>query len=222
MACTLRNLCLCNDVENVLDMLKTTNETQVVTEDLFIDVCRLGFIDLAKQLYVHNNQLRFYEYDNAAFRWACCNGFLDVSQWLYDLHREVYNHDIDDSCMTYAFFASCEKGQLKTLQWLLTVCPSIDVSYLHEMPFRAACQHGHLEVAKWLIKVKPDIEVGILNCTAFATACRKGHLEVAQWLFNLHKPTCIPDFVSNPKVLDWLHQLEFAVEKNQRWEPIQL
>ena len=94
-----------------------------------------------------------------------------------DIH--VYNEN--------AFRLSCEKGHLKTAQWLWQLDQNINIHANKDEAFRYACMYGHLEMAKWLLQLGKNINIHKGKEFAFRYSCGRGHLEIAKWLLQLDK-----------------------------------
>jgi hypothetical protein len=97
----------------------------------------------------------------------------------------------------------CYYGHLEVAQWLLLVCPTINISSDNYIAFKMACTKGHLHVAQWLLQVSKekgqDINISSSNEYAFRLACFNGHLHVAQWLFKVsqERGECIDILADN-------------------------
>jgi ankyrin repeat protein len=85
-------------------------------------------------------------------------------------------------------------------QWLLQICPTINISANNEQAFRYACIEGYLEVAKWLLQVCPNIHISAYNEEAFRWACVNGHLEVAKWLHQMKPYLYVIEYDENGKI----------------------
>jgi hypothetical protein len=88
-----------------------------------------------------------------AFLWSCCNGMLEVAQWLWGLGG-VDIHSSGDE----AFRLSCSNGKLEVAQWLWGL-GGVDIHASGDDAFWTACSLGELEVARWLVSVgsEPDV-----------------------------------------------------------------
>jgi hypothetical protein len=86
-----------------------------------------------------------------------------------------------------AFQAACVGGHLAVVNWLLEVCPNIDINANDHYAFMEACANGHLAVAQRLFQINPDTDIIDYHETnVFQRVCAKGHLAVAQWLLEVH------------------------------------
>ena len=60
-----------------------------MTDNLFINACKIGDFNLAKQLLKRNHYIGA-EYDNA-FISACQNGHIDIAKWFIELDSKKYH-----------------------------------------------------------------------------------------------------------------------------------
>ena len=115
----------------------------------FINACRDGDLDNAKQLLLLNQNIDIHADDEYAFRYSCAYGHLDVAKWLWSLDQNIDIHADDE----YAFRYSCIYGHLELAKWLWSLNQNINIHVDDECAFRWSCGYGHLEVAKWLIMI---------------------------------------------------------------------
>src|SRR3989344_9332296 len=102
----------------------------------FIAAFERGDVKTAKTLVAHVDIQAEYE---AAFRWACYKGHLEVAKWLAS--QGVNIHAVDED----AFRRACCNGHLEVAEWL--VSQGVNIHAYDEDAFRWACHNGHLEVA---------------------------------------------------------------------------
>ena len=119
------------------------------------------------------------------FTHACLNNHLEVAKFLFHVNPSVVKLL---SGGYYLFRELCTAGKLEMAKWLLSVCPTINISDNEEVIFLNACESGKLELAKWLLSVCPTINISIRDEFAFRYACVYNHLHVAKWLLSV-KPT---------------------------------
>ena len=113
----------------------------------------------------------------------CKKGDLLGAQQYYQLNPTIDISAQDDKVFRW----TCFEGHLELAQWLLQVCPTINISNseINDYTFLSACAIGYLEMAKWLLQLCPTIDISADYECPFRLACRNGHLEVAQWLQSL-------------------------------------
>jgi hypothetical protein len=114
-----------------------------------------------------------------AFRWACCNGYLQVAQWLYQI-KPTLNISAENE---NAFRMACYNNNLVLALWLYQIKPTLDISAKNEEVFRHACYHNHLHL--WTFKT--PIFIGILSVFAFVFYC---NLYISHHDFYKHHLLC--------------------------------
>jgi len=157
-------------------------------EKQFIELCRCGKLEDAKQI-VNENPEGNFDF-SLAFHLACESGNLEVANWLW--LRFMKNKEIHDDSLRFTFRETCLKGHLEVAKWLYQIAnPEMEIDTIISAEdnwlFRRACGNGHLELAQWLYQIKPTMDISAKNEFAFCEACWNGHLEVAQWLL-IKKP----------------------------------
>lgn len=170
------------DLEEKLDpsTLKKIN-----VNELFVDVCRYGKLEMAKFL-----DLKFkidFAYDketvddSTAFEMACMYGHLPVAKWLYSTKKIDIN-----AYEGNAFNSACGNGQYDMAVWMYSL-EEINITngcnYLQEA-FLYSMINGHFRVAKWLHSTgKFDIHQN--DDQLFPLVCAGGHMEIIQWFYSL-------------------------------------
>ena len=134
----------------------------------FINVCRSGYLNLAKFLYTMDTNI--CAKNESAFRWSCHHGHIEIAKWLYSL-GDVNIH-VENEC---SFRLSCLSGHIEVAKWLYEL--GVDVHAKNECAFRWSCQNGHIEIAKWLYELG-DVNIHVENECAFRLSCLSGHIEV--------------------------------------------
>ena len=155
----------------------------------FIEDCKSGDIQTLRSL--DYSQIDIHSHGEAAFRWACGNGYLDVIKFLLTLepdHGRINIHAYNEE----AFVSACQNGHLDVVKFLLTLEHNhgrIDIHAADEHAFRrAACHKGHLVVVKFLLTLEPDhgrIDIHTRNEYAFRLACKNAHLDIVKFLLSL-------------------------------------
>ena len=64
--------------------------------ELFIELCRNGKIEEAKQLYLLGD-VNIHADNEDAFKWSCVKGHKEIAQWLYSLCPDIYTLEIEGS-----------------------------------------------------------------------------------------------------------------------------
>lgn len=143
---------------------------------MFITCCSYNN-PLYRHIYQHYN-INIHEHNEAAFRYSCKNGHIEVAKYLVVTSEHECQFDINTHYNIYSDLSNSQKNRKK-----------IDIHANNEAAFTFACQNGHLEVAKWLvdlsIKYKSLINIHIENEDAFITACENRRLDIIKWLIEL-------------------------------------
>jgi ankyrin repeat protein len=179
------NACKTGKISEAMDMIFLNEKIDFHKDvnNIFINACYLGFLDLAKWIYglrLSVNLDLSYTGD-CPFRFACQNGHLEMAKWLYSVNKNLNISNSND----YAFRFACYDGHLEVVKWLYSIKKDIDISIWKDNTFRTVCSSGKLDVAKYLIDIKPDIDISYNNELAFRQVCEAGHLEVAKWLLSI-------------------------------------
>ena len=127
--------CYANDLEKVKKLKYMCDENQL--NDAFIEVCREGYLDIAKCLYHPSYDI------NWAFLYACQNGHLHVAKWLYKFGINIAYID------NYVIIAACENGYLNMSKWLY----SLGFIIPDQNEFIVVCYFGRIDIVKWLIDI---------------------------------------------------------------------
>lgn len=145
--------------------------------DDFINQCKYGKLEVAKQVLEKYPNIHNSFRINSAFREASHYGQLHILQWLFSIQPNI-DISAEDEII---FRGACCFGNLKIAQWLLNVKPSIDISASYNSAFQVACSYGHFNVAVWLL---------------FQYTCRNN---ITQLLLSL-KPNNIGIFISKSAI----------------------
>ena len=171
----------------IMEQWKHLNSMKLGTiNDIFIETCKMGFLEYAIYL-VNENIIDIHADNDCAFRMCCQNGHLKLAQWLIQLGESNGYTKIDiHADNDYMFGNSCSNGHLKLAQWLIELGESsgyakFDIHVVNDYAFRRSCFYGHLELAQWLVQLgessgytKFDIHAD--NDYAFRLSCRNGHI----------------------------------------------
>ena len=128
--------------------------------------------------------------DNAAIRWGCSNGNIEIVKYLISLKKEFpkINPAADKNL---AIRWASKNGHLEIVKYLVSLknqFPGIDPAADKNLAIRWASRNGHLEVVKYLVSLKkdfPGIDPAANNNEAIRFASRYGHLEVRDYLISL-------------------------------------
>ena len=137
---------------NVLEYLNTLDNICDYTKEIFF------IFDNAYKHHVHIDVIEWYftklamsiEKYEIIFKVSCKYGRLDICQRLIKrLNLVIYN--------TY-FYEACIYGQIKIVEWLLTLDPRL---VHNDDAFRAACANKHLAVIDLLCSLVPQYKYTI-------------------------------------------------------------
>lgn len=167
--------------------------------DIFIDVCENGYLNVAQWLFEVNSTIRILHSHDSSFQLACENGRLDVAQWLLEINPSMNVYD----GRSFAFRMACGNGHLDVAKWLFEINPLMNISEMNNYAFINACENGYLNVAKWLFEINPTIHITD-SCYQFLfhKICTNGHLHIMQWLYQTMK--------NSNKYIEWNYLLHIA------------
>ena len=163
----------------------------------FLNCCIVGDIDQAKYTLTKTT-IDINAQSDAAFRYSCEYGHIEMAEWLYNLSKTDNNSKVNiNADSEYAFRVSCENGHKQIAEWLYNLSKidnntKININAYSDAAFRYSCAWGKKEVAEWLYnlsKTDNNIKVNINEESdyAFRYSCVNGHKEIAEWLYNLSK-----------------------------------
>ena len=101
----------------------------------FINACRDGDLDNAKQLLLLNQNIDIHADDEYAFRYSCAYGHLDVAKWLWSLDQNIDIHADND----HAFRCSCGNGYIEVAKWLILIGIIPDETHELYSYYRLSC-----------------------------------------------------------------------------------
>ena len=117
-------MCINKHYNNLISNNQLFNQWKVIgntrnRNKLFIKCCKNGFLSFAKYL-VFKHTINIHAYREAAFRYSCENGNLDVAKWLIELSRQpnyklIDIHINNDS----VFFWTCVEDHFDVATWLI-------------------------------------------------------------------------------------------------------
>jgi len=115
------------------------------------------------------------------FHFACCNGKLNVVQFLL---QQEFDMNIGDEGGVTGFHGACHYGKLNVVQFLLEQEFDMNISDNEGTTgFHFACSHGKLNLVKFLLQEGFDMNVGRNDgSTGFHDACSYGQLNMVKFL----------------------------------------
>lgn len=220
--------------ESVWSILK---ENVLSWNNLFIDMCYLGHIEVAKFILEIQPETDPKYFGYRSIIEACRGGKLEVAKWLvecFDDNNVMYSEVFNLSCLggysklcrwvyslpkfpknretiQLAFNNACRGGHLNLAKWLYSL-EHMDLTENYCLIFRICCERGYIELVEWLYEEEPYMNIGLLNDYAFTAACKNNHIEVANFLTKHCKNYSFK--VVKGKIKSWRlnHELEKAKE----------
>ena len=195
-------------LSNNLELVKTLEIiTPYELDEIFIKVCKLGYLDMAK--WLHKNGANITARGNMAFIDTCWKGQFDVAQWIYSELVKIFNTTDEGfiKILGYAFFHTCLGGNLIILQWLYSL--DVDLSEHMDLIFIEACLNGYFDIAQWIHNSGATYD----KTLALIQTCARGHLDMSDWLYNLGADISHPDVYiyaclnGQLHILQWLYSL---------------
>ena len=99
--------------EFLIDKIQDNN----LIENVFIEACRIGNLQIAKMLLIKFPNINYHVNDERLFRRACSGGYLDLVQWLVENFTDIDYH----SCNDDAFKNACLYKHLSIVKLLLNI-----------------------------------------------------------------------------------------------------
>ena len=113
-------------------------------ESVFCHCCRLGYIDIAKNLY-SNFDINIKDRNEEAFCLACQEGHDDIVEWIMEVYPTI-DVSIDNN---FCFQLACKKGYLSIIKLLLKKNNDINFKDNFNYAIIKACQNGNFELIIW-------------------------------------------------------------------------
>jgi len=148
---------------------------------LFVDLCRLGNLEGAKQLLKENPNINISASNEYAFCDACQNDRLEVAKWLLEIKPDI-NISV---CNEYIFRWACENRHLEIAKWLQTLCPD---KYYLEIINNKIINYKIKQIIKNKIKIEKEQIVNCFICNEnisnVQTSCNHFYCEscITLWL----------------------------------------
>lgn len=121
-----------------LHKFKCESNLYINSDQLFLEACSNGNLNLAQSLYgimnIHINK-------NESFLNACKYGHIEIAKWLYQMN-------IDVDIMNDAFSMVCWQNHLDLAIWMKEI--GVDIHANDERAFRWACSAENMEIIIWL------------------------------------------------------------------------
>jgi ankyrin repeat protein len=208
-------------------------------ENLFIDSCSKGDIDIIK-LLDKEYFIDMYAY-NRGFTLSIISSHLVVAKWLVDKvpgiqHNITHYSDIYPAfaCLSnvkwlveiysdleYIFYMSCKAGNIIVIKWLLYNYPDIDLDIIIEKCFKNACEKGRLNIAELLLSFVPEFDPYAVMDNIIISCSAIGYLDVIIWLTNKYNYNISAEKAfrcacqkGQKKVAKWLLQTYPEIEIN--------
>lgn len=90
-------------------------EIEIGTDEVFIESCLRGYIDIAKWLFslgiINDKNNVFYK----AFYESCRNGHIELAKWLFSLNKKIEINNVVFNC--------CLSQRWEVVKWLISLQP---------------------------------------------------------------------------------------------------
>lgn len=141
------------------------NQEYRVNDELLPDVCCKGYLHMAQWLVrTFTPNIDPCAQNNAAFRWSCEYGHLQVAQWLVWRFPDI-DHRAYDDC---AFIQACLNGHFRVVRWLVDTYPNTITYRMCNVAFDAMSKeydglHKVYQtriklVIRWLVRMYPELK----------------------------------------------------------------
>lgn len=212
-----------------------------INNELFGNVCSNGHFEVAQWLYSLNPSVVYtYNYinmkentpsdntpsfggpplqretvkvfDTLPFSNACCQGHLEIAQWLYSMNPEmnILGNDIDLEVIIEQHYLdiiqwmfsidkrtmireinniihlSSKFGAITILDWILSTYESQIIRESNNILVRGII-YNKINIVYWILEIKPDVSISENENKMFNHVCAKKYLDMAQW-FHTRNP----------------------------------
>lgn len=160
--------CENGDYKTASYILSSNNLSQSILNEGLISSSKYGHFNIVKSIK------KIVKSDNnEAFKIACCKGYLNIAQLLY-------NTSIDFNLLNFCFKKASEFGHLNIVKWIYDIEKSYLKNNFHQL-FLNSCVDGYIDLAKWYYTVGLG-KFYLYFEKVFIQCCRHGQLEMCQWL----------------------------------------
>ena len=177
-------------------------------------------------------------FDTLPFSNACCQGHLEIAQWLYSMNPEmnILGDDIDLEViiehhyldiiqwmfsidkrtmireMNNIIHLSSKFGAMNILDWILSTQESQIIRESQNI-LQNGIIMNKMNVVEWILEIKPDVSISDNENKIFHHVCKKKYLHMAQW-FHTRNPDKFHFVVNEDGSITPNIQVVILLEKN--------
>lgn len=201
----LKEACVNNKIE-IFDWLlkkfcdESKNAISMYFDEIFENVCSLGYLKIAKRLYriKNSNKNKNNHKITLGFINACKSGNLKLVKWLYNVSTKNGTPIDIHLCNEEAFRNACIMGHIDIAFWLFQLGidsgSMIKVSHIRKDFLYHILNNGHVGILKWLIDTIRIYKIPHESLFEakywfgyFIIACKNGNIHEMKWLYKMIK-----------------------------------
>ena len=132
--------------------------SSLCVNDIFLETCENGYISYARSL-LKRHEIYIHDHGEAAFRYACDKGHIEIAKWLIDLgenhgYGRINIHDRNE----ITFELACVYGHMKLAEWLIDLGENhgygkINIHVGNDYIYRCI-ENKHPIIAEWFINLE--------------------------------------------------------------------
>ncbi|XP_063438384.1 ankyrin repeat domain-containing protein 29-like [Mytilus trossulus] len=118
---------------------------------------------------------------------ACCDGYTDMVQWMFYVHKNVcfdFNVDQCRNSKATGLFIASQEGHIDTVKLMLERNPNIAQGNMHgSSPLNIASMHGHTGVVRLLLEKRSNVDIcDIDGSSPLLWASKEGYKDIVELL----------------------------------------
>jgi hypothetical protein len=175
--CAHNNLIMCKMLYKMYPSLNVS----IFDNRIFKVSCQNGYLELCQWLYdigtiaISEQMISLACYSNNILLAKWLRSFITIKfeksydnlfeQNLYTNRLEMAQYIYNTFPLTFTniymiFTHCCCKNHLKMCQWLITICPNIDITYNDNHIFKYCCKNNVINISLWLCEIIPEYSLG--------------------------------------------------------------